>query len=132
VPTPARPIPPIDPVKFAGELVDAVGEGIDAARHDIENPPPTLTPSLQTRPFSSRRSTSASTSKMPILGDKVGSAASRSKPSVRPSLPPARAERPKLSRPAGRQLPHLEDLLNPKRTGAVGKPTGDASGRHTE
>jgi hypothetical protein len=39
-PTPARLIPRIDRVEFARDLVDAVGQGIEDARHEIEHPTP--------------------------------------------------------------------------------------------
>ena len=40
VPTPARLIPRIDPVRFVEDLVTAIGEGVDDARDEIENPTP--------------------------------------------------------------------------------------------
>jgi PE-PPE domain len=47
-PTPARLIPMHDPATVAGDLFDAIGEGVNNAAALLDSPPPLSTPAVQT------------------------------------------------------------------------------------
>ena len=62
-PTPARLIPLHDPATVAGDLVDAIGEGINNALALIGSPPPLKIPvTLPVLPFGARRPMTAALS----------------------------------------------------------------------
>lgn len=129
VPTPARLIPPIDPLTLTGQLVDAVGQGINDAVYDIEHPTPPPsgpTPTVKVLSPLTRTFVTHTLSASPLTGltpaSSAGSTAANRvavtpEPVASPQSPtPTKTRvRSTVRGPISLNLPRLNDLVHPGR-----------------